>query len=160
MFWRKLRAKMNNPNHLAITDALQLALRHHQKGELQQAEAIYRQVLQTQPDNADALHLLGVIANQLGQNEVAVGLIEKAININQAVPLYHNNAGNAYRALNKPDEAIACYRRALSLKPDYHEALNNMGSVLAEQGKLDEAIACYRRAVSLKPDFYEAHYNL
>ncbi len=146
--------------HAAIPDAIQLALKHHQKGELQQAEAIYRQVLQVDTDNADALHLLGVIAIQHGQNEIAVGLIEKAININQAVPLYHNNAGNAYRALNKPDEAIACYRRALSLKPDYHEALNNMGSVLAEQGKLDEAIACYRRAVSLTPDSYEAHYNM
>src|SRR5208283_4608013 len=151
---------MNNAKHSAVPDTLQLALKHHQKGELQQAEAIYRQVLQAEPDNADALHLLGVIANQLGQNEIAVSLIEKAIKANQAVPLYHNNAGNAYRALNKPDEAMACYRRALSLKPDYHEALNNMGSVLAEQGKPDEAIACYRRAVSLKPDFYEAHYNL
>ncbi len=152
---------MDNPKqYSSIPDTIQLALKHHQKGELQQAEAIYRQVLEADPDNADALHLLGVIANQLGQNEIAVGLIEKAINANRAIPLYHNNAGNVYRALNKPDEAIACYNRALSLNPDYHEALSNMGSVLAEQGKLDEAIACYRRAVSLAPDFYEAHYNM
>ncbi len=148
---------MSNPT---ITDAIQLALKHHQKGELQQAEVIYRQVLQVEPDNADALHLLGVIANQLGQNEIAIGLIEKAINVNQAIPLYHNNAGNVYRALIKPDEAIACYRRALSLNPDYFEALNNLGSVLAEQGKLDEAIACYHRAVSLDPRSFEAQYNL
>ncbi len=148
---------MSNPT---ITDAIQLALKHHQKGELQQAEVIYRQVLQVEPDNADALHLLGVIANQLGQNEIAIGLIEKAINVNQAIPLYHNNAGNVYRALNKLEEAIACYHRALSFKPDYHEALNNMGTALAEQGKLDEAIACYRRALSFKPESYEAHYNM
>src|SRR5208337_387295 len=151
---------MNNPKHLAITDALQLALKHHQKGELQQAEAIYRKVLQAEPDNADALHLLGVIANQLGQNEIAIGLIEKAINVNQAIPLYHNNAGNVYRALNKLEEAIACYHRALSLKPDYHEALNNMGTALKGQGKLDAAIVCYRQAVSLRPDSHMANFNL
>ena len=98
---------MNRPKQpLTVTDAIQLALKHHQKGELQQAEAIYRQLLQAEPDNADALHLLGVISNQLGQNEIAIGLIEKAINANQAVPLYHNNAGNVYRALNKLDEAL------------------------------------------------------
>ena len=60
----------------------------------------------------------------------------------------------------KLDEAIACYRRAVELKPDYAEAHNNLGVPLKDQGKLDEAVACYRRAVELKPDFAEAHNNL
>ena len=60
----------------------------------------------------------------------------------------------------KLDEAVACYRRALELKPDYAEAYNNLGIVLKEQGKLDEAIACFRRALELKPDYAEAHSNL
>ena len=50
------------------------------------------------------------------------------------------------------DEAIACYRRALEVKPDHVEAHNNLGIVLKDQGKLDEAIACFRRALELKPD--------
>jgi protein O-GlcNAc transferase len=53
----------------------------------------------------------------------------------------------------KLDEAVACYRRALELKPDYAEAHNNLGNALKDQGKLDEAVACYRRALELKPDF-------
>ena len=60
----------------------------------------------------------------------------------------------------KLDEAVACYRRALELKPDYAEAHNNLGNALKDQGKLDEAVACYRRALELKPDFAEAHNNL
>ena len=60
----------------------------------------------------------------------------------------------------KLDEAIACYRRALELKPDYAEAHNNLGNALKDQGKLDEAVACYRRALELKPDYAEAHNNL
>ena len=52
----------------------------------------------------------------------------------------------------KLDEAVACYRRALELKPDYAEAHNNLGNALKDQGKLDEAVACYRRALELKPD--------
>ena len=60
----------------------------------------------------------------------------------------------------KPDEAVACFRRALELKPDYAEAHYNLGNALKDQGKLDEAVACYRRALELKPDFAEAHNNL
>ena len=148
----------NNPS--TVPDALRTALRHHQRGELRQAEAIYRKVLLVEPNNADALHLLGVIANQTGKNELAVDLIGKAIGVNNAVPLYHSNAGNAYFALNRLEEAIACYRRALSLSPGYHEAHYNLGSALAGQGKLEEAAECYRRAVSLRPDLYMAHFNL
>ena len=58
------------------------------------------------------------------------------------------------------DEAVACYRRALELKPDYAEAHNNLGIVLTAQGHLDEAVACGRRALELKPDYPEAHKTL
>ena len=64
------------------------------------------------------------------------------------------------RDQGKLDEAVACCRRALELKPDYAEAHNNLGNALKEQGKLDEAVACYRRALELKPDYAEAHNNL
>ena len=68
--------------------------------------------------------------------------------------------GQCLQDQGKLDEAVACYRRALELKPDYAEAHNNLGNALKEQGKLDEAVACYRRALELKPDYAEAHNNL
>ena len=76
------------------------------------------------------------------------------------MPTAHNNLGNALKDQGKLDEAVACYRRALELKPDFAEAHNNLGNALKDQGKLDEAIACYRRALELKPDYAEAHSNL
>ena len=68
--------------------------------------------------------------------------------------------GQCVEGPGKLDEAVACYRRALELKPDYAEAHNNLGNALKDQGKLDEAVACYRRALELKPDYAEAHNNL
>ena len=66
----------------SIPHAIQAALVHHQAGRLPQAEAIYRQILQVAPNSPDALHFLGVIAYQMGKNEVAVELISKAISVN------------------------------------------------------------------------------
>jgi Flp pilus assembly protein TadD len=55
---------------------LEQALRHHRAGRLQEAEALYRQILATAPNHADALHMLGVLSAQTGKQEAAAGLIE------------------------------------------------------------------------------------
>jgi hypothetical protein len=72
----------------------------------------------------------------------------------------HGNLGNALLAQKKPEEAEACYARALELKPDYAEAWYNLGNTRQSQEKLVEAAACYQRAIQLKPQLPEAHYNL
>src|SRR3989449_10557441 len=77
-----------------------------------------------------------------------------------AVASHHHNMGEAYREQGKLAEAIACFRQALTLKPDYAEAHNNLGIALWDQGKLAEAIACYCQALALKPNLVEAHHNL
>jgi len=64
---------------LTIQQAFDLALQHHQAGRLHEAEQLYRQVLAQQPNHAKALHLLGVLAGQVGRNDVAVDLIRRAI---------------------------------------------------------------------------------
>lgn len=58
------------------------------------------------------------------------------------------------------DEAVASYRQALAIKPDFAEAYGDLGNVFKEQGKLDQAIASYRQAVSIKPDYAKAYINL
>ena len=143
-----------------ISEALAIAIEHHQAGRLQPAEQIYRQILALQPDHADALHLLGVLAYQLGQYELAIERIGRAIALDGAVVTFHNNLGNVLKDQGKLDQAIACYRRALELKPDYALAHNNLGLVLSSQGNLHGAVACYRRATELKPDFADGHNNL
>ncbi len=72
----------------------------------------------------------------------------------------HNNLGNALTDQGKLDEAVAAYRKALELKPDYAEAHNNLGLALMNQGKLDEAVTAYRKALELEPDHANAHNNL
>ena len=127
---------------------------------LQAAEQIYRQILQSDPANPDALHQLGVIAHQAGRHEVAADFFERAIAVQPGVAAYHSNLGEAYRCLGRLEKAADCYRQALRLKADYPEALNNLGLVLQKQGQPALAAECCQRAVTLAPAFALAHNNL
>ena len=60
----------------------------------------------------------------------------------------------------KIKEAIECYKKAISIKPDYAEAHNNIGNAFHDQGKLKEAIGAYNSAISIKPDYAEAYCHM
>ena len=79
----------------------------HQAGQLPDAEAAYRRVLGLDGGHADANHLLGVIAHQIGDHGAAVELIGKAIRHNPSTATYHRNLGNALHELDRLDEAEA-----------------------------------------------------
>ncbi|MEK7412465.1 MAG: tetratricopeptide repeat protein [Planctomycetota bacterium] len=145
---------------VSLPGALQTALQHHQAGRLQEAEALYRQILKIQPAHPDAIHLLGMIAYQVGQHQVAIDYISRAITLNPHVAEFQGSLGLAYRALGKLDEAVAHYRRALTLKPDFADAHSNLGNALRDQGKLEEAIVHYRQALAINPAYADAHSNL
>jgi protein O-GlcNAc transferase len=145
---------------VTIQHAFDLAVQHHQAGRVGEAEAIYRQILAAQPKNANALHLLGVIAGQGGRNEEAARLIRRAITAVPENAEYHCNLGIALRNLGQLEEAVGCFKRALSLKSDYAEAYNNFGVALASHGQLDQAIACYKQALGLKPGSPQMFNNL
>src|SRR5271165_3072696 len=112
----------------SISAAIQTAMKHQESGRLAQAEACCRQILQSAPNQPDALHLLGVIAYQVGKNAIAVELLNRAISIKSSDPDYHLNLGNALQAQGKLDEAVASYRNALWINPDFAEAHNNLGT--------------------------------
>ncbi|MFC0134261.1 tetratricopeptide repeat protein, partial [Massilia eurypsychrophila] len=150
--WQRWCATQSAAMPLSLEDAIV----HHRAGRLQEAEAAYAAL----PDSPDALHLLGVIASQQGDNAVAVQRITGAIVINPGQAAYHCNLGAAYQALHRHDEAIASYRQALTLQPDYALALNNLGNVLNDSGRPEEAIASFGRALAVQPDYADAHSNL
>jgi len=145
---------------LTIGQALDLAVQHHTAGRLPEAENIYQQVLQADPGQPVALHLLGVTAFQVGKHGIAVDLITKALAVKPDFAEAHNNLGNAFKELGRLDEAAASYRQALVLKPDFADARYNLGNVFKELGRPEEAAASYRQALALKPGYAEAHNNL
>jgi uncharacterized protein (TIGR02466 family) len=145
---------------LDIAGVLSLAVQHHQAGRLPQAQALYREVLEADADNPDALHLLGVLASQIGEHDKALALIERAIQRSpQNSQLYASLAG-VLHALGRVDQAIAALARAHEIDPSDVVVLTNMGALRQERGQLDEAVADYRRAAELNPDYADVYYNL
>ena len=143
-----------------ILSNLEIALQHHQSGNLQQAEAMYRQVLAQQPRNADALHLLGVLAHQVKQSEIAIEYISQAIQIDPRNPNFYNSLGEANRALGNLDRSIGSYRQAIQLQPRYVEAHCNLGIALQAQGETNAAIQSYRQALQIQPQIARIQNNL
>jgi Flp pilus assembly protein TadD/2-polyprenyl-3-methyl-5-hydroxy-6-metoxy-1,4-benzoquinol methylase len=131
----------------------------HQRGQLEQAAATCQRILLQEPQQPDALHLLGLIAHQQGNPQAAVDFIARATKVAPTQSTFHYNLGGMLKDLGELDLAANSYRRVLSLTPD-PEALNNLGIVLRRQGKMADAIDCYKKALALKPEFAEAHYNL
>jgi tetratricopeptide (TPR) repeat protein len=145
----------------SVLDTLaQSAVQLHQRGQLAEAERLYRQILAIDPHHANSLHLLGALAHQLGRDEMAIELIGKAIASDSRQASYHCNLGTALQAQGRHDEAAASYLRALALKPDLAEAHMNLGAVLELLGKRKEAESRFRRALAIKPTLAEAHMNL
>ncbi len=143
-----------------IRELIGQGMNRHGAGRLDEAEAIYRQALQIEPENADALHLLGVIAHQRGRNDLAAELIGRAIGRNDRVPAFHNNLGNALNAAGRFDAAAAAYRRAIALQPDHAGAHYNLGVLHQAGGRLDEAAAAYEQALRFQPGHVQASANL
>jgi predicted O-linked N-acetylglucosamine transferase (SPINDLY family) len=143
-----------------IQEAFNLALKLHQAGKLAEAEAMYRQILAFQPEHADSLHLIGVIAFQSGRPDAAVESILQAVALNPNAAEYHLNLGTAYEAAGQTEPAIAEFKRALELKPDYAKAVSNLGVAHQKLGQMPEALAAFRRAVQLQPNLPEALNNL
>ncbi len=145
---------------LSPEQRLQQAIQFHQGGDLPKAEDIYREVLEVNPDNPTALHLLGTIAHQSGSNDKALILIGRALEILPQYPEALNNMGNVFAEMERLEEALLSYQEAVAQKPDYVIAYNHLGNTLRGLGRLDESAASYEKAIALDPGFAEAHYNL
>ena len=145
---RRAAAKLGvrgNPDITAIPPDVSalfgVAVMHHKTGELAKAEAFYRHVLQAEPNHADAVHLLGVIALQVGRYDVAVDLIRQAISLNGNNPDYFSDMGNACFAQGNFEAAVAACREVIRLAPGGAIGHCNLGTALFHLGKLDDAVA-------------------
>jgi predicted TPR repeat methyltransferase len=138
------------------SDLLGQAVRLHQQGRLDQAQALYRRVLEANPRQFDALHLLGVIERQRGNPRRAVELIGEALRVDPQQARAHCNLGAALQDLGRVDAALASYEAALRLDPGYALAWDNRGNTLRRLGRLPEALDSHERALGLAPALAEA----
>ena len=135
---------------LSVHDALQLALRHQHAGNLKDAEQIYRQILQTYPDQPDALHLLGMIAYQANALAEAEGLVRRAIAISPQ-PAFTLTLGGILLNAKRPDEAIQLYRDLLAKNPALPEAHTHLAIALCSARRHDESISHFEKSLQLDP---------
>lgn len=139
-----------------IQQTLDAALEHHHKGDVDRAELLYRLVLQADPNHAVALHLLGVLAGQVGRDDMSIAYISEALRLKSDYADAHSNLGFAFMKRGDLDRAAASYQNALRVKPDFAEVHNSLGLVLRRQGKHAQALASFQEAARLKPQFFDA----
>ena len=138
---------------------IQQAFSHHQRGELERARALYEEILQADPRHFDALQLLGTIEAQSGNKQIALELLNRALEINQSNPVVFNNHGNVLDDVGDSDAALVSFNRALALNPDYAEAYCNRAATHNRSHRYVEALEDYGRAIELNPAYADAFCN-
>jgi len=127
---------------LTVDEALEIAIQVHKDDRLEEANAVYGEILRVDPANPRALHFAGVLAHQMGRSRDAVELIEKSLAL--------------LRATGKPDAAEEAYRAAIRLNPEHIDAHTNLGVLLYGLKRREEAVACFCRVITLRPKHPEA----
>lgn len=134
--------------------------RAYLEGDMAAAERCFKRVLKKDPQHADALHLLGLIALQANRREAAERFLHQAIAADPSNQVYHGSLATALREHGDLAGAVSCYRRALKLKPDYAPALHNLGLSLLDRDEADEAEDSFRRLLEISPADATAHFGL
>lgn len=138
---------------------LNQAIALHRTGKLAAAEQMYRRVLQEEPGNSDALHLLGLVAHQTGRHDEAADCIGKAIAL-RPTALYWYNLGHVQLARKDSAAAESAFAWAVELGPTHAEALFQLGLLKLAGNDPDSAEEYFHRAIAARPDFVEARINL
>jgi predicted O-linked N-acetylglucosamine transferase (SPINDLY family) len=142
-----------------VAGTLAHALDCHQRGLLTEAQKGYRQILKKHPNHFDALHLLGVSEQQLGNYEAAMRLITRALLVDQKSAAAHLNLGSLLMDLGRLEEAVASSSKAIELDPGFVNAYYNRGNALLALGHLTDAVASFGKVVAINPQHVGAHNN-
>src|SRR5690348_991211 len=133
--------------------SLSAALRLDRPGDLPAAEAAYRAILAARPDDARALHLLGLLCHRTGRPDEALALLRRSVDVAPTVPDFHANCAAVLGDAGRLDDAAAALRQAIALRPDFPEAHYNLGVNLEKQDRLADAAAAFERAAALRPTY-------
>ena len=137
------------------------ALELHQNGELDKAEIIYRQILETAPENTQAMHFLAMLAVSKGAYDEAIDLLYKAIAKNKKIAPYHFNLAMALQGKGFYNQAVDEYKTALKLDPSFSpEAYNNIANIYKIKGDLKTAKKAYKDAIKADEKAFYAYNGL
>ncbi|MDH1521707.1 tetratricopeptide repeat protein [Achromobacter mucicolens] len=145
---------------LSLREALQQAHAHWNAGQAAQAEVLCRRILAASPGQADASHLLGLIAHAHGQPALALDLMRHACRTDAAPAVYFGNLAEICRQQGLLAEGEAAARHATQREPGLVMAWNNLGIILQESGRHADSVACLERVAQLQPHSPEALNNL
>ncbi len=146
---------MPSPGSPSLREGLAL----HEQGRVSEAAALYRHIIARDPQNAEALHLLGVAELQLGDPAAAADLINRATSIDRRNALYLSNLGLALSRLGRFDDAIARFDDSLAINAQSANTQSHRGNALRSLGRLDQALAAYARALAINPSHADALNN-
>lgn len=137
-------------------ELLQRAAAEQRLGRIKAAEQLCRQVLASEPDNVEGLHLLGALALQTGRHTRAEPLLAKAVRLDPDRAQVHVHFGMALEGVGKLNEAVEAYKRAMGVDPDLAEPYVRFGTLLKDNGQLQEAGACFAEALRRERDDFNA----
>ena len=143
----------------ALNDALRRAIDFHTRGQFDEADRAYRQILDQQPDHADALHLSGAIEQARGNLGEAERLIRRAIDVNRH-PTFLNSLAVVLTGQRRLHDAEKTALSACQIAPDYAEAFNTLGVTQQEQMRFVDAEKSFRKVLALQPNHHVAYNNL
>jgi tetratricopeptide (TPR) repeat protein len=145
---------------LDIQQAIQRAHAHWSAGQADQSEQLCQRVLAVWPGQADALHLMGLMAHTHGNLDLAIANLRQACQSPRAPATYYSNLAEMCRQKGLLFEGEEAGLRAVALDPQLATAWNNLGILQQEAGKFADSRVSLERVISLLPDSPEAHNNL
>ncbi|MCC3584501.1 tetratricopeptide repeat protein [Microcoleus sp. PH2017_30_WIL_O_A] len=141
-------------------DSLNIAWEYHQAGRLLEAENLYRQIVEAQPESANVLCLLGIAVRQQGKVAEAIDFYDRAIAQNPDFVEAHLNKAHVLMDVGATQRAIASYEQVIKMQPNSALAYNNLGWLKQHLGEIDSAISYYQTALQLDPNLLETAHNL
>ena len=142
---------------------LQKAMSQVQKGNLGEAEKIYRSILSDDPNNVDALRLLALLASRTGAIDQAINMLENCVKIAPDYALAWENLAKLYRQKDDPDslqKAANCFGKATELRPDWAEGWAGLGTMQTRSSQHEEGIISYKKSIELKTNQPRVHLSL
>tara|TARA_B100001123_G_scaffold93199_1_gene107287 strand:- start:3305 stop:5320 length:2016 start_codon:yes stop_codon:yes gene_type:complete len=153
------KALSTNDKYNDLTKAMSLT----KKGQVGEAEKIYKQLIRDDPNNVDALRLLGLLTTKGGDLDKGIMILTKCTEVAPDYALAWENLANMYRqkeGFENLDKSIYCFKKATTLRPNWAEGWAGLGTVYTRSSLHKEGIDAYKKSISIKEEQPRVHLSL